>query len=201
VTIIAEQSLPQREKANMASVTVSTMVRPPPTRPGPPPHQHLNRPKPPPPPLKATPPKSIPPPPKSAPPPQQLPPISNKRQLSDVSITTAQPKRQKRGSISIAAPVEMRDVNVFIKKHQVGQGTYGSVFVGQDKKSNEIVALKRINTEQEENGFPITAIREVKILKALHHKNIVNLKEIVTSKGRFNFVFVRTTFVSRSGEI
>ena len=60
-----------------------------------------------------------------------------------------------------------------------------SVFVGQDRETNEIVALKRINTEQEENGFPITAIREVKILKALRHENIVNLKEIVTSKGEF----------------
>lgn len=60
-----------------------------------------------------------------------------------------------------------------------------SVFVGQDKVTNEIVALKRINTEQEENGFPITAIREVKILKALNHVNIVKLKEIVTSKGMF----------------
>lgn len=77
----------------------------------------------------------------------------------------------------------LRDVNVFARKQQVGQGTYGSVFVGQDKKTNEIVALKRINTEQEENGFPITAIREVKILKALTHVNIVTLKEIVTSKG------------------
>jgi cyclin-dependent kinase 12/13 len=55
--------------------------------------------------------------------------------------------------------------------------------VGQDRETNEIVALKRINTEQEENGFPITAIREVKILRALRHPNIVNLKEIVTSKG------------------
>lgn len=76
----------------------------------------------------------------------------------------------------------LRDVNVFSKKHQVGQGTYGSVFVGEDKVSREIVALKRINTEQEANGFPITAIREVKILKALNHENIVTLKEIVTSK-------------------
>jgi serine/threonine protein kinase len=47
-----------------------------------------------------------------------------------------------------------------------------------------VVALKRINTEEEENGFPITAIREVKILKALDHPNVVQLKEIVTSKGR-----------------
>lgn len=97
------------------------------------------------------------------------------------------PKRPRRGSLSIKAPVVMRDVNVFMKKHQVGQGTYGSVFVGQDKDTGEVVALKRINTEQEENGFPITALREVKILKALHHVNIVNLKEIVTSKGALHF--------------
>jgi hypothetical protein len=29
-----------------------------------------------------------------------------------------------------------------------------SVFVGADKVTGEIVALKRINTEAEENGFP-----------------------------------------------
>jgi len=85
--------------------------------------------------------------------------------------------------VSIIRPVVLRDVTVFQKKHQVGQGTYGSVFMGADKDTGEIVALKRINTEQEENGFPITAIREVKILKALTHDNIVKLKEIVTSKG------------------
>lgn len=85
----------------------------------------------------------------------------------------------------IRAPVTMRDVEAFEKKQKVGEGTYGSVFVARDKKSNEIVALKRINTKQEENGFPITALREVKILKALKHPNIVNLKEIVTSKGAY----------------
>ncbi len=62
-----------------------------------------------------------------------------------------------------------------------------SVFVGADKQTGEIVALKRINTEQEENGFPITALREVKILKALKHEHVVKLKEIVTSKGKCSF--------------
>jgi cyclin-dependent kinase 12/13 len=66
--------------------------------------------------------------------------------------------------------------------------------MGADRQTGEIVALKRINTEQEANGFPITAIREVKILKVLHHVNIVKLKEIVTSKGalisRFSLNFV-----------
>jgi cyclin-dependent kinase 12/13 len=37
--------------------------------------------------------------------------------------------------------------------------------------------------ETEKDGFPITAIREIKILKELNHKNIIKLKEIVTSKG------------------
>lgn len=63
-----------------------------------------------------------------------------------------------------------------------------SVFVGADKETGEIVALKRINTEQEENGFPITALREVKILKALKNEHVVKLKEIVTSKGEFKLL-------------
>ena len=60
-----------------------------------------------------------------------------------------------------------------------------------------IVALKRINTEQEENGFPITALREVKILKALNHENVVKLKEIVTSKGES----IQVGFIYFSGSI
>ena len=154
------------------------MVRPPPgrpaaSRPPPPPPVATGRPKPPPP--KAPPPKHAkrvppPPPPKSVKRAAQSPPLPEK-------------KARTSSHVSIRAPVVLRDVNVFDRMHQVGQGTYGSVFVGQDKVTKEIVALKRFNTEQEANGFPITAIREVKILKALHHENIVTLKEIVTSKG------------------
>ena len=80
----------------------------------------------------------------------------------------------------------MRDIDAYEKKFQVGEGTYGSVFVARDRSSNEIVALKRINTEQEENGFPITALREVKLLKGLKHPNMVLLKEIVCSKGTYH---------------
>jgi len=85
--------------------------------------------------------------------------------------------------VKIIKPTVLRDVSVFDKKHQLGKGTYGDVFMGSDRETKEIVALKKINTEQESNyGFPITTIREVKILKALTHVNIVKLKEIVTSK-------------------
>tara|TARA_B110001452_G_scaffold114443_1_gene94940 strand:- start:8271 stop:8642 length:372 start_codon:yes stop_codon:yes gene_type:complete len=37
--------------------------------------------------------------------------------------------------------------------------------------------------------FPVTAIREIKILKVLNHKNVVQLKEIVTSKGALHASF------------
>lgn len=93
------------------------------------------------------------------------------------------------------APRELNDVDIYKKQKQVGQGTYGSVFVGAHKQTGEIVALKRINTEQEENGFPITAIREVKILKALRHDNIVTLKEIVTSKEQGGGNFPKNVFM------
>ncbi|RZC65155.1 hypothetical protein C5167_008845 [Papaver somniferum] len=46
-----------------------------------------------------------------------------------------------------------------------------------------IVALKKIRMDNEREGFPITAIREIKILKKLHHENVIKLKEIVTSTG------------------
>lgn len=48
--------------------------------------------------------------------------------------------------------------------------------------SAELVALKKVRLENEKEGFPITAIREIKILRQLSHENIVCLKEIVTDK-------------------
>lgn len=45
-----------------------------------------------------------------------------------------------------------------------------------------MVALKKVRLENEKEGFPITAVREIKILRQLNHKNIVNLKEIITDK-------------------
>lgn len=48
--------------------------------------------------------------------------------------------------------------------------------------AGEMVALKKVRLENEKEGFPITAIREIKILRQLNHPNIVNLMEIVTDK-------------------
>jgi len=46
----------------------------------------------------------------------------------------------------------------------------------------ELVALKKVRMENEKEGFPITAVREIKILRQLSHPNVVNLMEILTDK-------------------
>ncbi|ACO68406.1 predicted protein [Micromonas commoda] len=77
-----------------------------------------------------------------------------------------------------------RSVDVFEKLEQVGEGTYGQVYMARNRLDGEIVALKKVRMDNEKEGFPITAIREIKILKTLDHKNVIKLKEIVTSKVR-----------------
>ncbi|XP_044583887.1 cyclin-dependent kinase 12 isoform X2 [Cotesia glomerata] len=75
-----------------------------------------------------------------------------------------------------------RCVDVFEVMNQIGEGTYGQVYKARDTRANVFVALKKVRLENEKEGFPITAVREIKILRQLNHKNIVNLREIVTDK-------------------
>ncbi|KAM8825337.1 uncharacterized protein cdk12 isoform 3-T3 [Synchiropus picturatus] len=64
----------------------------------------------------------------------------------------------------------------------IGEGTYGQVYKAKDKDTGELVALKKVRLDNEKEGFPITAIREIKILRQLKHQSVVNMKEIVTDK-------------------
>lgn len=68
------------------------------------------------------------------------------------------------------------------------------------------MALKKVRLENEKEGFPITAVREIKILRQLNHRNIVNLKEIITDKAdaldfrkvRFGFIFLQSLTLQAS---
>lgn len=88
-----------------------------------------------------------------------------------------------------------RCIDIYEIVDKVGEGTYGEVFksvlkselvnqpAGAQSAANlEQFALKKVRLENEKEGFPITAVREIKILRQLKHKNIINLKEIVTDK-------------------
>ena len=64
---------------------------------------------------------------------------------------------------------------------KIGSGTYGFVFKGENVDTKEKVAIKKVKMEKEREGFPVTAIREIKILKSLKNENIVLLHEVCIS--------------------
>lgn len=55
----------------------------------------------------------------------------------------------------------------------IGEGTYGQVFKARHRDTGRIYALKKIKLEQEDEGIPSTALREISILKELDHPSIV----------------------------
>lgn len=63
--------------------------------------------------------------------------------------------------------------NRYDKLEKIGEGTYGVVYKAKDKKTEQIVALKKIRLETEDEGVPSTAIREISVLKELKHANVV----------------------------
>ena len=71
----------------------------------------------------------------------------------------------------------------------MGEGTYGVVYKARDLQTDEIVALKRIRLEVEDEGIPSTALREISLLRELSHDNIVTLKDCVQSDGKLYLVF------------
>lgn len=83
-----------------------------------------------------------------------------------------------------------RSVENFEKLEHIGEGTYGQVFMARTTVGGQIVALKKVRMDNEKEGFPITAIREIKILKSLNHKNVIKMKEIVTSKNKNSIYMV-----------
>eukprot|EP00563_Minutocellus_polymorphus_P014550 CAMPEP_0181060926 /NCGR_PEP_ID=MMETSP1070-20121207/22239_1 /TAXON_ID=265543 /ORGANISM="Minutocellus polymorphus, Strain NH13" /LENGTH=974 /DNA_ID=CAMNT_0023140829 /DNA_START=44 /DNA_END=2969 /DNA_ORIENTATION=- len=103
-------------------------------------------------------------------------------------------------SLALAAQEEARDnaewnnlnrwgqmtntIAAYRRIEQIGEGTYGQVYRAQCLSSGREVALKKIRvTHPGYFGMPPTIIREIKILKALHHRNMVEMVEVVSSKG------------------
>ncbi|EAL92041.1 serine/threonine protein kinase, CMGC, CDC2/CDK sub [Aspergillus fumigatus] len=67
---------------------------------------------------------------------------------------------------------------------KLGEGTFGEVYKARSKKDGSIVALKKILMHNEKDGFPITALREIKLLKMLSHRNILQLKEMAVERSK-----------------
>ncbi|MCO5577562.1 hypothetical protein L7F22_031393 [Adiantum nelumboides] len=87
------------------------------------------------------------------------------------------------------SPARALPTEGYEKLSLVGEGTYGQVFKARAEASGTLVALKKIRMESEKDGFPVTALREIKLLQSLKHVNVVRLHEMMVSKGSFYMVF------------
>eukprot|EP01136_Pigoraptor_vietnamica_P020542 Opistho-1_new@69558 len=75
------------------------------------------------------------------------------------------------------------------KIEKLGEGTYGVVYKAQNQETGDIVALKSIRLDSEEEGVPCTAIREISLLKELKHVNIVRLHDVLHTDKKLTLVF------------
>lgn len=83
-----------------------------------------------------------------------------------------------------------QSLSTYEKLGRIGEGTYGVVYRARDKKTNEIVALKKVRMDREKDGVPITTLREVRILQhCCSHENIVHLMRVVQGN-QLNNVFL-----------
>ncbi|CAN4123949.1 unnamed protein product [Withania somnifera] len=103
------------------------------------------------------------------------------------SDTESKDEHDSRGTPEPALPPQRsvnmlkgcRSVDEFERLNRIDEGTYGVVYRAKDKKTGEIVALKKVKMEKEREGFPLTSLREINILLSLHHPSIVDVKEVV----------------------
>ncbi|CAN7993034.1 unnamed protein product [Ixodes hexagonus] len=77
----------------------------------------------------------------------------------------------------------------YTKVEKIGEGTYGVVYKGKNKRNGQIVALKKIRLENEDDGVPSTAIREIALLRELKHENIVSLQDVLMQESKLYLVF------------
>ena len=75
-----------------------------------------------------------------------------------------------------------RPVAEFEKLNRVGEGTYGIVYRARDTKSDKIVALKKVRMDKEKDGMPVSSLREISIMMACEHENVVQLLEIAVGR-------------------
>jgi len=96
-------------------------------------------------------------------------------QVTSPSRTMTDPtQRRFRGSAKISE-YEILD-------QKLGEGTFGVVSKARSKRTGHVVALKKILMHNEKDGFPITALREVKLLKMLSHPNVLRLEEMAVER-------------------
>uniref|UniRef100_A0A3B4TKP0 Cyclin-dependent kinase 4 n=1 Tax=Seriola dumerili TaxID=41447 RepID=A0A3B4TKP0_SERDU len=68
---------------------------------------------------------------------------------------------------------------------EIGGGAYGTVYKARDTESGQFVALKSVRVQTDQNGLPISTVREVALLRRLEqfdHPNVVRLMDVCATQ-------------------
>ncbi|KAH8328841.1 hypothetical protein KR074_004106 [Drosophila pseudoananassae] len=111
-----------------------------------------------------------------------------------MSDSPPQVKRQKmstpKGS-GCGDPFSYEELNI------IGTGAYGTVYKARNIKTGNIVAIKKVRISLNENGVPMSTLREISLLKQLNasnHDNIVKLFEVCQFLERDGHLMVLLVF-------
>uniref|UniRef100_A0A8D8X3V1 cyclin-dependent kinase n=1 Tax=Cacopsylla melanoneura TaxID=428564 RepID=A0A8D8X3V1_9HEMI len=72
---------------------------------------------------------------------------------------------------------------------KLGEGSYGVVFKCRNRDTGQVVAIKKFLESEEDPLIRKIALREIRLLKALKHPNLVNLLEVFRRKKKLHLVF------------
>lgn len=80
-------------------------------------------------------------------------------------------------------------VGPYIVTSTLGQGTFGKVKLAQHQETGVEYAIKILDkSDIKANELTVNVRREIAIMKALNHRNIVNLREVLSSKSKLYIV-------------
>ncbi|KAH8919879.1 CMGC/CDK/CDC2 protein kinase [Atractiella rhizophila] len=72
---------------------------------------------------------------------------------------------------------------------KIGEGTYGIVYKGRDLEDGSLIALKKVKLDNDDEGVPSTAIREISILKEMDHPYVVGLRALIHDGPQLYLIF------------
>ncbi|KAK9453065.1 kinase-like domain-containing protein [Dipodascopsis uninucleata] len=81
-------------------------------------------------------------------------------------------------------------IDNFERLNRLGEGTYGVVYRARDKRNDSIVALKLMRTRSHGDGIPLTALREITLLRSLRHRNVLKVLDVAVDLYKLDEVYM-----------
>ncbi|XP_016404057.1 cyclin-dependent kinase 4-like [Sinocyclocheilus rhinocerous] len=96
-----------------------------------------------------------------------------------VFCTVQQVSKQPSGTMVSYTVMAQESAAQYEPVAEIGGGAYGTVYKARDRDSGQFVALKSVRVQTNQDGLPLSTVREVALLKRLEqfdHPNIVRYR-------------------------